>query len=423
VIAGIVADDLTGATDSAVQFFHAGWEATLLLDATGAEIDPGDGTLLAVTADNRALPADAARDAAVAEVEALQRLGAGRLFVKIDSTMRGNVAAHVSGALSAWRRQVPDAVAVVCPAYPGMGRRVDAGVVLLDGVPVAESAFRSDPATPMTASALGDLLPGSIPLADLGSLPLAQAVERAVGAARRGGGRVFTADASTDADLQRLSEAIGRFSRSVIPVGSAGLAAAVARTWRPAGATDRSAAVLPDVSSAPALVQVTSLNEVSRRQLEALERRYGGRCLRLAPDLLTLSDPGALDRWFEDQATDYGNYGLVVLSVPVERAGHADPRLLAERLGTLSARLLRKGAFGVAGFVGGDGALAALEQLRVPALRILGSLEDGIPVSVLVGGDAPGTVVFTKAGGFGSPDSLVSVLGRLTSAEARRHNA
>src|SRR3712207_6061387 len=107
VIAAIVADDLTGACDSAVRFSAAGWEATLLLDrrdngdAWAAEAD----TLLAVTTDSRGLANDAARDATIQAVDTVGRLGATRLFLKIDSTMRGSVRGQVSGALQAWRRR------------------------------------------------------------------------------------------------------------------------------------------------------------------------------------------------------------------------------------------------------------------------------------------------------------------------------
>ena len=428
--AAIVADDLTGATDSAVQFATAGWSATLLLDRrhAGARRAAGD-LVLAGTADNRALPAGAARDAAGAAVDDLLRLGAERLFVKIDSTMRGSVTAHVSGALSAWRRRTPDAVAVLCPAYPGMGRRVEQNVVLVDNAPVADSAFRRDPVTPVRASALDELLPGSVPLAGFGPLPVAEAVERAVDFARRGGGDIFTADGRTDADLDRLAEAIAGQAGTVIPVGSAGLAAAMARAWRPAsGIDDRDAiaTAVPAPTRPRVLVQVTTLNDVSHRQLAILASQPGRRCLHLDPDLATLLDDAALERWFAGQPADSEEYDLVVLSAPGERAAAGDPPLgasLAERLGGLSARLLRTGRFGVAGFVGGDGARAALAQLRVTALEVHGSLEDGIPVSVPLDGDAADIVVFTKAGGFGAPESLASVVARLTAPTARRSNA
>ncbi len=425
VIAAIVADDLTGACDSAVRFVAAGWETRLLLDRRDSGLPmAGEGdALLAVTTDSRGLADDEARDATIQAVEAVQRLGATRLFLKIDSTMRGSVRGQVAGALQAWRRRWPDAVAVVCPAYPSMGRTVAAGVLLVDGVPVAESGLRDDPVTPALTSELGELLPGSVPLSRFGA---GSAEALAHGSPRAG---VLTADAQTDADLQELAEAIALRPTAAIPVGSAGLALAMARTWRQAAAMVAPAAIavpIPAGGSRRVLVQVSSLNEVSRRQLAVLEAQYAGRCLRLAPDLRTLSDPRVLWDWFEHQAADDDGYDLVVVTAPVERSREREPDLsrgLAERLGSLTAGLLRSGRFGVAGLVGGDGARAALAALDVTALRILGDLEEGIPMSVAVDGEAADTLFFTKAGGFGGPDALASVVARLTATAPRRSNA
>ncbi len=425
VIAAIVADDLTGACDSAVRFSAAGWDTTLLLDRPdgGLPVPAPDGdTLLAVTSDSRGMADDAARDATIQAVEAVQRLGATRLFLKIDSTMRGSVRAQVAGALQAWRRRWPDTVAVVCPAYPSMGRSVAAGVLLVDGAPLAQSAMRHDPVSPPAASELGALLPGSVPFAGFGA---DQADAPVPGSSQRAA--VFTADARSDADLQELADAIALRPEATIPVGSAGLAAAVARTWgQRASRVDRGLVDPPIRPAGPprVLLQVTSLNDVSRVQLAALEQQYAGRSLHLAPDLRTLSDPAVLRDWFADQPADHDDYDLVVLTAPLERSQKPDAAgAFSERLGSLTAGLLRTGRFGAAGFVGGDGARSALARLDVAALRILGEVEEGIPLSVPIGGEAADILVFTKAGGFGRLESLVSAVARVTASGARRNNA
>lgn len=422
VIGAIVADDLTGACDSAVQFWKAGWEVALLLDdrRSGSPIPAGDGdTLLALTTDSRGLEDEAAEHATIRAVEAAQRLGATRLFLKIDSTMRGSVRAQVSGALLAWRRRWPGAIAVVCPAYPRMSRSVAAGVLLVDGVPVARSSMRHDPVSPPAASELRSLLPGSVALAGAGALA------EALGHTSLAGG-VVTADAGTDEDLRELAEAIALHPEVTLPVGSAGLAAAMARTWRPTSTRargDLAALPVPTTPRPGVLVQVSSLNEVSRQQLAILEQEYAGRHLHLAPDLPTLSDPTALRRWFSDQPADHDEYDLVVVSAPVERSAKPDSgRRVAESLGAVTARVLRSRPFGVAGFVGGDGARSALAQLGVTALRIHGEIEEGIPLSTPIDGEAAGTLLFTKAGGFGGPGTLASVVAQLTATGPRRTN-
>src|SRR6188472_4437131 len=110
---GILADDLTGAADTALQFVRAGWRTDL-------QLRPGksDAQVVAVTADSRNLSAPDAAKAVVAAVGQLRQAGVTHLYKKIDSTLRGQIRAEVLAALNAW---AGDAIAVVCPAYPAMG--------------------------------------------------------------------------------------------------------------------------------------------------------------------------------------------------------------------------------------------------------------------------------------------------------------
>ena len=80
-------------------------------------------------------------------VHALSR-SVDRLFLKIDSTARGSIDGQVAGALTAWQVDHPDAVAVICPAFPDLGRTVLDGRVLVNGQPVHETAAAADPVTP-----------------------------------------------------------------------------------------------------------------------------------------------------------------------------------------------------------------------------------------------------------------------------------
>ena len=168
---GVVADDLTGAGDASVQF--AKRDGTLLtLDVRHAvrlKPDTTDiatrtlrvvsgfsRTALAVTTDCRALSNDAAEILTADAVNALMNAGVDRVFLKIDSTMRGSVPGQLAGALAAWRKRHPDARAVVCPAYPAMGRTVESNRLLVHGEPVERTAFGRDPVTPVKTSDMAD---------------------------------------------------------------------------------------------------------------------------------------------------------------------------------------------------------------------------------------------------------------------------
>jgi uncharacterized protein YgbK (DUF1537 family) len=175
---GLVADDLTGACDSALPFLAAGRVTVGLWP----HVPPsGDLACAAVSTESRAEPAAEAH--ARSREAACRLVGARRLlYRKLDSMLRGNPAADLAGALDA-----AGGGCLVAPALPAEGRTTCGGVQRWPG---------------------GE--------ADLGRLlaPLA--------------GRVEVRDAITDAELDRVArDAMARGDR--VLAGSAGLAAALAR--------------------------------------------------------------------------------------------------------------------------------------------------------------------------------------------------
>src|SRR5699024_2017817 len=140
-----------------------------------------------------------------AAVVGLRNSGAQRLFIKIDSTMSGTVIDQVRGALDGWASEHPDAVAVVCSAYPAMGRTIEGGHILVNGGDVNTTAVGTDPVTPVTTSDLAVLLPGSVAVRLSGTA--AQSAEL-LKAAFADGSRIAVVDAATDDDLALLAESI-----------------------------------------------------------------------------------------------------------------------------------------------------------------------------------------------------------------------
>jgi D-threonate/D-erythronate kinase len=374
-VLGLIADDLTGASDAAVQFARRGWETLLVLDmvrltTVARSILAGVGSsrtvtqrVLAVTTDSRALSNASAEKLTADALCQLMDAGVDRIYLKIDSTMRGSVPGQIAGALAVWRTRYANASAVVCPAYPRMGRTVAANRVLVYGQPVHQSSFGVDPVSPVNTNDLASLIPDSLPAA-------ASHISQALAP-------IVVTDATSDEDLANIADQIVGAGPSVIPVGSAGLAAAMAaslsvRTEGPVVGTRRIAASNPHI-----LILVTSLNPVSRRQIERVADAF--------PD-------------------------VIILLTPAERvAGKSVAESLAQ---DLAAHVARE-KWDVLGVVGGDGARAALRRLDASAIRIHDTILEGIPIGTIVGGLADGLPIFTKAGGFGDEDALVRVVERI----------
>lgn len=409
-IVGIAADDVTGATDSVVQFSRSGWSSRLLLGGLLPD-SVAPGSALAVNTDARAMDPAAARSATAGAIRDLLTAGANRLYLKIDSTMRGSVQAQVAGALDAWQEQHPGCFAVVCPAYPAMGRTIEGGLLRVHGERVEDSPAGRDPVTPVPTSDFARLLPGTATISLSGS---AEQDAQALREAANGG--VVVVNAASDVDLRTLAAALVAAGPTVIPAGSAGLAAAMAEAWAGSGAVLTPPEPAPATQGQRIVVVVSSLHDVARAQTDHLRAQLNPADLRvLQPDPSLLDQPDRLAAWTATELAQGLPRVVVVLSpepadVPLAMTG-AD---IARSLASVVQQMLDSTEVGALVLVGGDGARAVLDAIRAQALRITGAIQEGIPVGVVEGGTAAGKIVVTKAGGFGPVHALLDTVNELT---------
>ncbi|MBI0382669.1 hypothetical protein JBE27_42020, partial [Streptomyces albiflaviniger] len=243
-----IADDLSGAAEVAAAVRSRTTRSRVLLlgapgaAGTAAALRPrhtGEATVLDL--DSRYRPA---AEAAEAVREALRmswpdgggRSGSGApdnlgtlgtldtvVLKKIDSQLRGNVAAEIAALAEG------GAGVVLAPALPIAGRVVRSGVVHIGGVPLHEGdAWRAEAVPPpaSVAQALGGLPTALIPLTTVrSSRPTLLTALRAAATA----GRVAICDAETDADLDAIVGASLADGPGMRLVGSGGLALAVGR--------------------------------------------------------------------------------------------------------------------------------------------------------------------------------------------------
>ncbi|HET9871915.1 MAG TPA: four-carbon acid sugar kinase family protein [Propionibacteriaceae bacterium] len=363
-VLGLVADDLTGAADSAVAFADHGWRVILHLHPERLQQQPAVTddddvqTVLAVTTGCRASPDEEAAAVTARAVELVRGAGAQRLYLKIDSTVRGSVAGQISGAQHAWSDPGGPARAIICPAFPSQGRTVTNGRVQVHGVPLEQTAAATDPITPRHTGDLRVIIPGAVSAHPTGQQPL------------------VIVDAADDHDLDALAGQLTATPHSTITVGSGGLAAAVARRWSPTTPVQTAASA---VGTGRVLVAVSSLHPVTAGQVSRLR---------------SSSDTGPVDVLISGTATTTADEAAADLAARVDAA-------LAEH--PYSALVI----------VGGDGAAAILGRVGADHLLIDGAIHPGCPSGIVIGGRADGLRLVTKSGGFGDSDTLRTILTRL----------
>lgn len=364
----IVADDLTGAADCGVQFARSGYRtAVLFQDSTTLP----EADALALDAGSRELGREGA---AGRTTEATGRVRhASILYKKLDSTLRGNVAAELGAALETSGRRA----CLLAPAFPEMGRTTREGTQVLHGEPLP-----------------GGHLPTLLERAGLGPVEVLAARARREDAVRSlARARWIVADAEEQKHLEHLVRCV-RDPASVLWAGSAGLARALGSVHP----GPRKVPGPPTFSARRVLVVVGSTSATSREQLDVLKQR-GLEVVPLAEDatdglrrVLTAGRSAAL------------------CSAPQRSAG-AEQRISAA-LARVVVNLAGEDLFDALVLTGGETARRIASALGARGILLRGEVEPGVPAGTLIG-DRPYPVV-TKAGGFGGPETLWNALLTLT---------
>lgn len=381
----IVADDLTGAMDSAGPFAAAGVETWVV--AAPMQCDPASlrsASVVSVNTDSRHLPA--AR-AAQRIRDTVRHLGAGDFQIivkKVDSTLRGNVVAETLALLDATGRTS----AVVAPAFPAQGRTVSGGVVYVKGTPLAQTGFANDALSPpplaplhqVFAQARAGLRAESVPASD----PFAG-----------DSAGVWVVDSAVDADLAAMVDTIRPRLGSLLLAGSAGLTQALARACF-------------DDNGVPAdagKVKGTIVFAVGSRAAQSAEQVEA---LAADPDTRVMRAPNGHLSNHEIPAAQ----NLVLKATPDDNGCEGDAEQVAADMARHAIDVARRTHAEALVATGGDTAIAILAASGNSALQVLGDLMPGIPYARIRLGGSPLWLV-TKAGGFGGRETFRELVHKL----------
>lgn len=381
----LLADDLSGALEAGAAFRARGRRVTLELERGATAGDADALELYSTETRNRPGPEAAA---GVRQLLRERRAAGARLvFKKIDSTLRGPVAAE----LAVVRDELAPSLVVLCPATPAAGRTVRDGILLVDGVPVAQTEFARDPGSPVAESRVAALA-GAAGFAPVTLLPLSRL---------RGGGAlaaseqcgVLVSDAETDEDLERLVVLVRRHEPAAVFVGAGGLAHALARV-QPTAASPGSTVRLP---AAGVLIVSASRHGRSRRQLEWLRDRRG------VPLIELTLDEGAERATAGRLAVALAAHGCAALTV-APAAAPVDPGAPVRGVVAVTQLLAEFSPLPeVIAVTGGETARALCAAFGLARLELLDEIERGVVVTIASPAASPAPrFVVIKPGGFGS---------------------
>lgn len=418
----IVADDLTGANDTALQYFKNGYSAKVIIDCSGEFKDSDDVDIWAISTESRNIPKEEAVDRVVYVANRLkEHLGIENYYKKIDSTLRGNVGVEIVTLLEMLKK---DAV-VIAPAYIEENRTTIGSYQLLNGIPIERTQCALDPKAPIHESYIPniigkDLSDKYIEFIDRidfktiakGAGPITLKLNELI----QKGKKIIIADAVSNTDLEQIVLAINKSSYDILPSGSAGLANAFNKETN-LDENDTKELIIPKL---PKLIISGSATQLCANQIQKLKEEN--------KDIffvnITIKDV------VEDVKEETINLiceklnsfkNVVVHSSDIKKEIHneeADDILIdagiakvdlankiTDFLADLTKKVNEKSQF-ILILVGGETSYKCLDSINSTHLEIMDAIMPAIPLCR----DINNKFIVTKSGNFGSMNTIVDIM-------------
>lgn len=421
---GCIADDYTGATDSASALVRRGLRVVQFFGVPSPVPDLAGVDAVVVALRTRSAPKEVAVQQSIAAVKTLLQLGCVRFLFKYCSTFDSTPEGNIGPVTEALMQELGCEQVVLCPAFPLNGRTQYQGHLFVGQQLLSESGMRHHPLTPMEDPNLVRVLEGQ------STLPVGLIEYRTV---RQGesaisvrlqellveGRRLILTDALTDEHLNAIAHAIAQMR---LVTGGAAIGGAMVDAWRRIRVLESQEypAPLPEVLG-NTIIFSGSCSPATQRQVRNYALQHPARKI----DLFACSPAVSSANFDEDQAK-WTESSLRILQEAVDWAvAHAEqspliyttvevaelhriqqelgPRAAATRaemiLASLARRLVNQG-FRRMIVAGGETAGAIVRELKIQAIRIGPEISPGVPWTQTL--EPQPIALALKSGNFGS---------------------
>ncbi|MBD5402726.1 four-carbon acid sugar kinase family protein [bacterium] len=425
-IVGIIADDLTGANDTALQFKLNGADTNILLNKNIQKAQTGIPQAWAISTESRNVsPQEAFEKVQDATYLFTKEISPDFYYKKIDSTIRGNIAVEVMSLLEvlSW-----DA-AIIMPAFPQEGRITVGGYHLLKGIPIERTEMARDPHSPITEShlptlikqQLGTNLKDIVDVIDLktildGAGPILMHLNTLISQ----GKKIIIADSASTTDLEQIVLAMQKSNYQILPVGTAAAAKVLSNVWFPPSDEEE---ILPiKLPKLPKLVISGSATQITANQIDKLEQceEFEENCLIIELNLNNIL-AGVDDNLVNRIVSNLGNDNIVLVhtskliknfdgfaddtvNADLTKAGLAS--VITDFLAELTKRVLEKKK-SILITLGGETSYKCCNAIDANQLKLIDEVLPAIALSRNVNSDQ---WIVTKSGNLGGVNTLIEIL-------------
>ena len=274
-LVGIIADDLTGANDTALQFHNRGASTKILLDSDCVPKVKAGTEVWALSSESRNIPVEDAVKKVQSSVKTfLDNFTFDYYYKKVDSTLRGHIARETLTMLEILEYDA----AIIIPAFPQEGRITVGGYHIAKGVPIGRTEIAIDPHSPITEShvptllksQLDDSLEGIIGTIDLrtvmnGAGPVLMRINELI----KEGKKLIIADSTSITDIEQIALAIKKCDKKLLPTGTAAGAQVLSKYWL-AGIEKEEVSV--KIGNLPKFIVSGTATQITANQIKKLEQ-------------------------------------------------------------------------------------------------------------------------------------------------------
>jgi len=422
-IVGVIADDLTGANDTALQFHMKGANTRILLDFS-EEITSNAGTQVwAVATETRNVEPKLALENIVKNTQDLiEKINPDYVYKKIDSTLRGNIAVEVMGVLDVLEFDA----AIICPALPTEGRMTIGGYHLLKGVPIERTEMARDPHSPITDSHIPTLLKKQMNEEYQNLVGLIEFKTVVGGAARilteikkllQEGKKLIVADAASVVDIEQIALAINKSEFKLLPVGSAALGLAMSNYWLSDIENSDTENHFPKL---PKFIVSGSATQITANQIDNLDKSDDfDNVLTINLDLRTVLN-GVTEEFVERCVNNLKQNNTVVVNTShliINFDGFSEDSLnadltkanLASVITDFLAELTRRVTEKIQVILitlGGETSYKCCSAIGADQLQLLDEVAPAIPLCM----DLNAQLIVTKSGNLGGANTLIDII-------------
>lgn len=412
----IIADDLTGACDTAVKVKNNNIEAKVLLKTSPGIKKERLPKVFAINTDSRALDKQEAFNRVYDTVTRLKRAGINKFYKKIDSLFRGNEIEEIKAMMDALSVNL----AIIVPAAPLNDRMIVNGMLMphngvVGPVPVLQTLCGG---TGIQCAVV------TLSTVRHGAKTVSQFIENEY----ENGAQIILIDAENQDDLEIISKAFMNLKFGFLPVGTSGFILPLLQYWEIDNINSdngyREEYLDSDIPLCPVLTVIGSCHPITSEQVKKLSKLKNTEIVYLSVSACVQGDYLVeAERVIKTakEKLDNGTERLIIAvdsikNMPIKVSEDLNSNIreinlpvVTECIAQIGVSLIGEYCFKGMILSGGDTAQSMFDALNANDMELVCEPLPGIAVGNLNYGNSKEILVATKSGGFGDDDALIKI--------------